>query len=144
MSASDFIFLPAAPNTHSASPRIGEILLSDSLGASHPQNYMTLAMLAHLSHEHKKPSQHSRWLTWICCQSVSKTALMQFDFDLEGLRILHPKNTDSFFNLFQLALKAGTSHTVVLHSHRFTASQMFCLEQAAIVGQSRGLVIGTL
>lgn len=117
--------------------KISEVILA----GNNPQADLTFAMLAHLSHQHKSAEHQGRWLTWICPMLVSREALAQFNFDVMGLRILHPKTEAQIPQLMQDALNAGTSHTVVAHCQGISSKLFPWLENAAYAGDSAGLII---
>lgn len=117
--------------------KVSEIILA----GNNPQGDLTYAMLAHLSHQHKADDHEGRWLTWICPMLVSREALAQFNFDVMGLRILHPKREADIPQLMQDALNAGTSHTVVAHCQGISSKLFPWLENAAHSGDSSALII---
>jgi cell division inhibitor SulA len=117
--------------------KISEIILA----GKNPHADLTLAMLAHLSHAYKFGAEKNRWLTWICPMHISKQALTHFNFDLLGLRILHPKTEAQIPQLMHHALNAGTSHTVVAHCQKISSKLFPWLEIAACKGDSTGLFI---
>lgn len=125
------------PQTTGTSSRLSEVILA----GNSTQANLTLAMLAHLSHQHKAVAQANRWLTWICPMQVGKEALETFDFDVLGMRILHPKSESQIPTLMQAALNAGTSHTVAVQCTGFSSKLYPWLEQAATSGECDGLII---
>lgn len=127
-----------AASSASANPsRISEIILA----GNNPQGDLTFAMLAHLSHQYKQAAEQGRWLTWICPMNIGKAALAEFNFDVLGLRILHPKSESQIPELMRHALNTGTSHTVVVHCQRFSSKLLPWLENAATKGHCQGLII---
>lgn len=125
-------------STHQSEAPLG---VSEIIVSSGGHEGLTLAMLAHLSHAYKTPAHHNRWLTWVCPMQLSKEALAQFNFDVLGMRILHPKSQEDALKLFRSALAAGTSHTVVIHGQGFSAKYIPWLNNAAAVGSCSGLII---
>lgn len=115
---------------------ISEIIVSSGTHAG-----LTFAMLAHLSHAYKTDEHRNRWLTWVCPMHIGKEALAQFNFDVLGMRILHPKSAEDALKLFRDALAAGTSHTVVAHGQGFSSKYMPWLSNAAAAGECSGLII---
>ncbi len=126
--------------SRSANCRISEVILAGNAA----QANLTLAMLAHLSHQYKTSQQADRWLTWICPIQVGKEALANFDFDVLGMRILHPKHEGQIPELMQAALNAGTSHTVAVQCTGFSHKLYPWLEQAADHGMCDGIIIRPL
>ena len=126
--------------SRSTGSRISEVIIASNA----TQANLTLAMLAHLSHQYKTPQQANRWLTWICPIQMGKSALANFDFDVLGMRILHPKEESQIPKLMQAALNAGTSHTVAVQCTGFSHKLYPWLEQAADNGMSDGLIIRPL
>ena len=113
--------------------RISEIILAGA------DSGMTLAMIAHLSHQYK---HDGRWLTWICSTQVGRSALAQYNFDLNGLRILIPTANYGVSDLMHKALRAGTSHTVVAYSTDTTLDMnSTSLTTSAHQGDCSGLII---
>lgn len=125
-----------APQSDPTPSGISEIILSSGTHAK-----LTFAMLAHLSHAHKTVEHQNRWLTWVCPLHIGKEALAQFNFDVLGMRILHPKSPEDALKLFRDALAAGTSHTVVVHGQGFSSKYLPWLNNAATIGHCAGLVI---
>ena len=117
--------------------RISEVILA----GSNPQGDLTFAMIAHLSHQYKQAVEQGRWLTWICPMNIGKAALAAFNFDVLGLRILHPKSESQIPELMRHALNTGTSHTVVVHCQGFSSKLLPWLENAAAKGPCHGLII---
>ena len=72
---------------------------------------------------------------------ISREALAQFNFDVMGLRILHPKREADIPQLMQDALNAVTSHTVVAHCQGFSSKLFPWLENAAYAGDCSALII---
>ncbi len=119
---------------------VSEIIVASST-LSHTQADITFAMLAHLSHQYKKPESAGQWLTWICPITIGKEALQRFDFDVLGLRILQPKRASEIPHLMKRALATGNSHTVVVHCLGIHHKRLAELEEAARQGQCNGLII---
>ncbi len=137
MSAATRALLSTQQATNHSNSRLSEIIVA----GKNPQGDLTFAMLAHLSHKYKSQQEQGRWLTWICPMNIGKAALEEFNFDVLGLRILHPKSEEQIPTLLQDALAAGTSHTVVAHCQGFSYKLYPWLENAANQGRCNGLII---
>lgn len=119
---------------------VSEIIVATN-ALSSTQVDITFAMLAHLSHQHKCPESAGQWLTWICPVAIGKEALLKFNFDVLGLRILQPKHASEIPELMRRALLAGNSHTVVAHCQGISNKLLPDLENAAHQGRCNGLII---
>lgn len=110
---------------------ITEIVLPNSRSAS-----IYLPSLAFLSSQ-----SDGRWLTWLTSESMSKTELQNYGFDLNKARFIYPKNQDHCFWLLWEALAEGNSHTVVGSPGKLSETQISKLENAARVGGCNGLLL---
>ncbi|WP_053981846.1 hypothetical protein [Marinagarivorans algicola] len=134
------LLLSGSPSTQNRQGYISEIIVAGN-ALNHTQTDITFAMLAHLSHQYKKPESAGQWLTWICPTGLGKEALQRFDFDVLGLRILQPKQAPEIPRLMERALAAGNSHTVVVHCQAISHKRLARLERAASQGRCNGLII---
>jgi cell division inhibitor SulA len=110
---------------------ITEIVLPNSRSSS-----LYLPSLAFLSSQN-----NGRWLTWLAPQSMNKSELQGYRFDLSKTRFIYPKTQDHCFWLLWEALAEGNSHTVVGSPGRLTEQQLNKLENAARVGGCNGLLL---
>ena len=110
-----------------------EIVLSARTGADLE---LLLPMLAHLSR--KNPD---RWFTWINPKDVDKQLLKDFEFALDNVRVIYSRNEDEILWLMWDALANGTSGSVVAEIGAISENSRKELEQAALLGNCRGLLI---
>lgn len=82
-----------------------------------------------------------RWLTWLTSESMSKTTLKGYGFDLGKTRFIYPKSQEHCFWLIWEALAEGNSHTVVGSPGKLLEAQLSKLENAARVGGCNGLLL---
>jgi len=97
---------------------------------------MVLPMLSHLSH-----SSEDKWFTWIAPQKVSKTRLISYDFAMSNIRFIHTENESESLWVFWDALANGNSANVVANINTLSESERKTLENASILGNTRGLVL---
>lgn len=118
-------------STQSTAGGITEIILPTSRSSS-----LYLPSLAFLSSQ-----TDGRWLSWLAPQSLSRTTLQNYGFDLSKTRFIYPKSQDQCFWLTWEALAEGNSHTVVASPGRLSEHQLSKLENAARVGSCNGLLL---
>ena len=96
-----------------------------------------LPMIAYLSHQSTE-----RWLTWIAPPAdINRELLIAVGFNLERIRLIHPAYQHEASWLFWNALKQGNSATVVISGNKLNEKELIACEQAADMGNARGLVV---
>jgi len=87
----------------------------------------------------------SRWLSWIGQHELRREEALQYGLSARNLRLIHSRDTDDTLWAFWEALNNGTSAYVVatlpLPTSRLDARHMDYLNQAALNGECRGLLI---
>lgn len=132
--AAQLSLLAALPENKPSNAGITEIILSEF---GDDQSAILLPMLAHLTNK-----CNDRWLTWIAPTGINKTLLQEYGFNLSRLRLIHPsKAIGKTGALLWDALANGCSHTVVCTAHNLTEQDCRQLENAAIQGNTRGLLL---
>ncbi|MDO6563467.1 SulA-like leucine-rich domain-containing protein [Amphritea sp. 1_MG-2023] len=123
----------AAPSTHPAlAGKVTEIVLQ---GSDLGQMTMLLPLLAQLSKD-------DRWFAWIAPPaSLPKNLLEAAGIDLKKVMLLQPDQNHSTYQLACQALKAGTCHAVISWPGILSNEELTGLEDAALNGQSHGIVI---
>ena len=119
---------------HSNSASLTEIVLSGSNGI--PDYNLVLPMLAHLSQQ-----SQSKWFTWIAPTGISKAQLQSFGFNLNNVRIIHPKNVSDISRVFWEALTNNTSSTVIAETGSLTESDFYTLDTACKNTGCKGLLL---
>lgn len=110
---------------------ITEVILPDERDFT-----VVMPTLAFLSHR----TDH-RWVTWILPDGITKSLLLQYQFDLSRIRLVHPRSKDEIFLLYWKALTTGTSHTVIGSPGKLSDNQISQLETAAHIGRCTGLLL---
>lgn len=102
---------------------------------SSEEELLLLPMLAHLSRN------ANRWITWISSTPIDREKLRSFGVNTSKVQLLRAEDEEDCKWLLWEALAAGTSDTVVAAPGLLDASQIKTLEQAALTGASKALII---
>ncbi|MAZ89768.1 MAG: hypothetical protein CL693_19200 [Cellvibrionaceae bacterium] len=121
-----------APKPQKASSDITELVLTKH---SPDAKQLLLPMLAHLSQDSE------RWITWICDHKVDRNKLADYGVDTDKIRIIYSNQPEDTHWILWEALNAGTSHTVIAAPGDLNDEAMRHFENAAQLGNSRGLFI---
>ena len=99
---------------------------------------LVLPMLAHLSRQDR-----DRWLTWIAPPCVSREMLRSYGFAVANVRLIYTRDDAEALWVLWDALANGNSANVVAHLNCLSDSDRENLENAALIGKARGLVLST-
>lgn len=97
---------------------------------------LVLPMLAYLSRQAK-----DRWFTWVAPKGISKASMEAYGFDLSKVRLIHTRNEEETLWVLWQALAEGNSEAVVASPGKLSEKALDKLEQAAVSGNSQGLLI---
>ena len=117
----------------SESAGVTEVVLPEQ---SQSQLTLVLPMLAHLSRQ-----SGDRWFTWIAPRNISRQMLTEYGFDLSKVRLIHTRDSEETLWVLWQALAEGNSDTVVASPGKVSDRALNRLEEAALIGRGRGLLI---
>ncbi len=109
---------------------------SSTRGCAHSQSAFLIPMLTYLQHQNP-----DRWITWVVSESQSRQIVQDQAMAQIPVRLIHCQSPEDVLWITWEALAKGNSHTV-LASPEFTGEKILAqLEQAALQGQSQGLLL---
>ena len=98
---------------------------------------LLLPLLAWQTHHNEQ-----RWITWVASQFIDKPTLENFGVNLSCLRMIVDSHSPySSFRLLLTALKNNRSSMVIASLPGLSAAELRELEEAARLGQCRGLIL---
>ncbi len=126
----------AAPKLHTETHESGitEIVMPKAQGADN--DLLVMPMLAHLSQQCA-----DEWFTWIAPRNFSKSILDRYEFARDKVRMVHTKDDAVSLWVFWSSLTNGNSGTVVASLEWLSEKDRKLLENASLIGKTRGVVL---